>query len=1070
MNKAIEWFAHNPVAANLLMILILVSGGMSLMTSKQEVMPELPLEMISITVPYLGAAPEEVEEAVCVRIEESISGLDGVKKVTSTAAEGFGQVIVKMRPGTDSARLLADIKNRVDAIESFPQETEKPIIEELTSQMQVIDIAVSGNTDEESLQKIAERIRDEVVMLDGVTHAQVLNPKEREIDIQVSEDDLRRHGITFNHVAGAVRTASLDLPGGSVKTNGGEILLRTAGQAREAIDFERLPLLTRPDGTRLLLGEVATIRDTFAESDLMSTLNGKPCVVVEIFRVGDQGALDIADQVFAYLPQAQASLPEGILLTPWLDQTKVLEDRLSTLSRNGLQGLLLVFLLLAMFLKFRLAMWVSLGIPVAFLGTFWILPWFDVSINLVSLFAFIVVLGIVVDDAIIVGESIYSHQEKHGDGMRGAIEGTKDVLVPVTFGILTTIMAFVPMLGVEGVVGKFFRQVPIVVIGCLVFSFIESKLILPRHLSHISDRGERKNPWQRFQNGFANLMKRFVHQVYRPFLKKALRLRYLTIAAGLAFFFLTMGMIGAGWVGFNYMDNVESDFVSVAITMPQGTPVEKTHEAVAQAERGIDQLQAELAEQGYPDLIKLRFATVGTQPFVAFQNYNAGVFESATSSSNLGEVSFELVPAELRGSISSLDLADRWRELVGDIPEAKDVVFTADLFSAGKDVDVQLVGNNLEVLRQAASELKQSLATIEGTYEISDTYQTGKREARLDLKPEAEAWGFTLADLALQVRQAFYGEEVQRIQRGRDDLRVMVRYPEEERKGLGDLENMRVRNAMGLEVPFSQVATFEEGRGYASIRRVDRNRAVSVTAAVDREITSPGVVLAHLNTQVLPQLKEKYPNLGMSFEGQNAEQRETMTTLFRGTALAFLVMYALLAIPLRSYLQPLLIMSAIPFGLVGAVWGHVFMGFNLTMVSFLGIVALAGVVINDSLVMVDFINRQVRKGVKMTEAIASAGVRRFRPILLTSLTTFVGLVPLLAEQSIQAKVLIPMAVSLAFGVLFATAITLVLVPAGYWVMVDMRIVTARIFGRRSRYDRQTQTEEQPVMVSTEATT
>ena len=1045
MNKAIEWFARNPVAANLLMIAILFAGGLSLTTSRQEVFPELALDMITISVNYLGAAPEEVENGVCMRIEEAIAGLDGIKRMTSSATENVGSVIVELRTGIEPEKVLRDIKTRVDAIETFPAETEKPVIRELTSRYQVVDLVISGMTDRKSLENLSQRIRDEVVALEGVTTAEVVNAKPREITIEVSEKDLEQHQLTFDQIASAVRLASLDLPGGAVKTSGGEILLRTRGQAKTGKAFENLPLLTEANGTRLLLGDVARVIDGFAETDQSSTYNGKPSMTVKVYRVGDQSALEIAEIVKDYVAEAKLNLPDGISLDVLMDQTKILKDRLSLLARNGISGLFMVFLLLALFLKLRLALWVALGIPIAFMGAFWMMPFFHVSINLVSLFAFIVVLGIVVDDAIVVGESIYRHQEKTGNGMKGAIKGAHEVAVPVTFGVLTTVMVFVPMLTLEGVTGKFFRQLPIVVIGCLLFSFIESKFILPRHLSHLGKRAENPNLWQRFQGRFAGSLTSFVHKIYKPFLELAIKWRYLTLASAITIFLLTMGLIAADWLHFTYIDNVESDQIAVSITMPQGTPAEKTTQAIEQLNRGAEALAAELEASGNGDVFRSFFSTIGSQPFKQAQDFNAGVYTSNYSAGNLGEVTIELTPAEERGPISSEDLAIRWRELAGEIPEALDVTFTASLFAPGKDLDIQMTGDDLEMLREASVILKTEMEGINGVYEIADTYRRGKREVQLAMKPAAQTWGITLTDLARQVRQAFYGEEAQRIQRGRDDIRVMVRYPEEERRSLGDLENLRVRTVSGMKAPFGEVANFKEGRGYANIMRVDRSRALSVTATVDKQITSPGAVIALLESGVLARIQKEYPQIGLSFEGQTRQQKETMDGLWQGFLLAMFVMYALLAIPLGSYTQPVLIMTAIPFGLVGAVWGHVIMGYNLSIVSLMGIVALSGVVVNDSLVMVDFINRKARAGHSVVDAIREAGVVRFRPILLTSLTTFVGLVPLLMEKSLQARFLVPMAVSLAFGVLFSTAISLVLVPACYGIYEDVKDFVRKIF-------------------------
>ncbi len=1052
----IDWFARNSVAANLLMVLTMVGGLMTVSTLKQEVFPEFSLDLVSVQVSYLGAAPEEVEEGVCVRIEEAIQGLDGIKRITSTASEGVGTVMVELELGTETGRVLDDIKARIDAIDTFPEETEKPVIRESTNRQQVISVAIWGDAGERTLRYLGDQVRDEINAIPGITQVELANARPYEIAIEISEDDLRRHGLTFDYVAGAVRRASLDLPGGSVKTEGGEILLRTKGQAYRGTEYEDLVLMTRPDGTRLQLGEVARVVDGFAETDQFGRFDGKPAVLVDVFRTGNQSALEIAEQVNAYIAEAQPRLPEGITLTTWRDSAKILQDRLSLLLRNGLTGFILVFVTLALFIQLRLAFWVSLGIPISFLGALWLLPGFDVSVSMISLFAFIVVLGIVVDDAIIVGENVHTHQQRHHDGLRGAIEGAREIAVPVIFAVLTSVAAFLPLLAVEGVMGKVMRVIPLVVIPCLLFSLIESLLILPAHLSHLRThvRSRRPGPWARVQNAVPMALRWFIDHVYRPSLEFGIRWRYLTVAVGISTLILTIGLVIGGWVRFEFFPSVESDFISGALTMPQGTAAEKTSEAVRQMELGAERVRQEMEQGTGQQLFRHLYAAIGEQPFAAAQQQNATGRAGGASAGHLGEVTIELSGAETR-TVSADELRDRWRDAVGAIPDAVEVNFSSSLFSPGDDVNVQLTGSDLDSLQAAADEIKTRLGELAGVYEVTDSFRRGKREVKLGITPAAEVWGLSLADLARQVRQAFYGEEAQRIQRARDDIRVMVRYPEEERRSIGDLESMRVRTPSGGEVPFSDVAVVEPGRGYASITRVDRRRTVNVTADVDPAVAAAGDIVAELDERILPEVLGRHPGVRHSFEGQQAEQRDTLGGLQRGFTLALIMIYALLAVPLRSYLQPLIIMSAIPFGLVGALWGHVIMGMNLTILSMFGIVALAGVVVNDSLVMVDFINRHRLEHDRLETAVREAGAVRFRPILLTSLTTFAGLSPLLLEKSMQAQFLIPMAVSLAFGVMFSTFITLMLVPSGYMILEDIKWALSSIWRALARlYGRQ----------------
>ena len=1050
MNRAIDWFARNSVAANLLMIFILASGLLTVFTIKQEVFPEFSLDLIAVDVRYLGAGPEEVEEGVSVRIEEAIQGIDGVKRITSTASEGIGTVLVELELGSDPRKVVDDVKSRVDAIDTFPAETEKPIIREITMRRQVVDVAISGDVGEATLKHLAEQVRDEITAIPEITQVEVTNARPYEISIEVSEDALRRHGLTFDEVAQAVRRSSLDLPGGSVRTDSGEVLLRTKGQAYRGDEYENLALWTRPDGSRLRLGEVARVVDGFAETDQLARFDGELTVLVSVFRTGNQAALDIAAQVKAYVERAQTRMPEGVSVTVWQDQSKVLNDRLSLLLRNGLAGFCLLFLVLALFVQFRLAFWVSLGIPISFLGAIWLMPGLDVSINLMSLFAFILVLGIVVDDAIVVGENVFTHQQRHGQGLTGSIEGAQEIAVPVVFAVLTTVAAFLPLIFVPGMTGKFMRVIPLIVIPCLLFSLLESLMILPAHLSHMgwNDPGKRPGPWGRLQGMVARGLRSFIEHAYRPALEFALRRRYLTLAIGLATLIITGGMAGGGLLRFQFFPSVEADFMSAAVTMPQGTPVEVTSNIVRRLEMSAAQVRREMEDRTGLDLFQHAYAAVGDQP-MATQATGPFGFARAVSASHLGEVTIELAPAEDR-DITSEELANRWRELTGLIPEAVELKFNASIFSAGRDIDIQLTGPDLNELQTVAAEIKDRLGEYTGVYEIADSFREGKREIKLGIKPEAEVLGLTLADLGRQVRQAFYGEEAQRIQRARDDIRVMVRYPREARRSIGALENMRVRTPDGGEVPFSQVAVVEHGRGYASIKRVDRNRAVNVTGAVNAELASAGDVIADLESRILPEILAEHPAVYYSLEGMMAEQRDTMEGLLTGLILALLMVFALLAVPLKSYVQPLIIMSAIPFGMVGAFWGHLIMGMTITMMSMFGMVALAGVVVNDSLVMVHFINRKRTLNADLEVAIREAGVVRFRPILLTSLTTFAGLSPLLMEKSMQARFLIPMALSLASGVLFATFVTLFLVPTGYLIVEDVKAMFRMLVGLGSR--------------------
>ena len=1041
MKQMIDWFARNRVVANLLMVSIIVLGLSTAFSINQEVFPEFEMDIISINVPYLGAAPEEVEDAVIVRIEEAIEGLEGVKRLTSTASEGSASVMLEVETGYNTRELLNDVKARVDAISTFPLETEEPVIQQVLARMQSINVSISGNTDELTLKQLGEDVRDEIMALDGISQADLKSVRPYEIAIEVSEDDLRRYGLTFNDVAQAVRRSSMDLPGGSVKAESGEILLRTIGQAYRGPEYEDLTLLTRPDGSRLRLADVARVIDGFEETDSWSRFDGEPAVMVQVYRVGNENAPDVAATVRDYVAAKAKILPNGISIATWQDSSVLLRDRTNLLLRNGFQGLILVFIVLALFLRMRLAVWVTVGIPVAFLGAIAVMPQLDLTINMMTLFSFILVLGIVVDDAIVVAERIHYQQAQLGDPLKGSILGTQEVTVPVIFGVLTTMVAFSPFMFVPGMMGNFTRAFPLIVIPVLFFSVLESQLVLPSHLSQrrIRKPNEKKNLvvriWDSFFNGFARGLELVITRIYKPVLAFFLEWRYLAAALALSLILLTVGLSYGGLVQFVFFPSIDSDNVIVKLTMPQETPATVTATAVESIERAALELGVELeAEYGRPIYTHV-LSSVGGQP-----SANSGPAGSifAQSQAYLGEVNIELIPGEDR-PISSENIGQRLRNHLPEVPGAVELLVDTELMQGiGNPIDLQLIGPDVDELRAVAAEVRARLAEYPGVHDITDSFRGGKPELELSMKSSAEPLGLSLQDLGRQVRQAFFGEEAQRIQRGRDDVRVMVRYPLEERQSLGDVEYMRIRTPDGGQVPFATVANAELGRGFASIKRVDRQRAINVTAKVDDEITNENDVLTDLETRHMAGILAGHPNVDYTFEGMQQVQGEFQDGLQRAFLIAMFVIFSLMAIPFRSYLQPLIVMSAVPFGLVGAVLGHVVMDMEVSFMSMMGMVAVTGVVVNDSLVLVYFVNRYASQNESLKEAVVAAGMSRFRPILLTSLTTAAGVTPLILETNIQAQFLVPMAVALASGVLFATLVTLILVPSLYLVLEDIR--------------------------------
>ena len=1046
MNAAVAWFAKNYVAANLLMALLVVGGLFTIPQIKEEIFPEINLPVVSVSVEYPGASPEEVEQAICVRIEQELRGLQGVKHIHSNASEGVGSVSIEMLAGEDVRRRIDDIRTRVDSITTFPDEARKPLIQQMEVRFQVLDVAISGSVDEHTLRRLGEQARDEISALPGVTDVELVWARPYEIAIEVSRDDLERYDFTFDDLERAVQRSSLDLPGGSIKTEGGEILLRTKGQAYRRTDFESIPLRTLPDGTRLTVGDVARVVDGFEENDRVALFDGEPAVVVQVYRVGQQSALEISRSVRDYLAQASERLPAGVHFTLAQDDARVLRDRLDTLLGNARSGFLLVFLVLALFLRLRLALWVSLGVPISFLGALWLMPSLGQSINLISLMAFIVVLGIVVDDAIIVGENAHTHQSRGGKQLAGAIQGAIGVGTPVVFGVLTTVAAFAPMLFVPGPMGRVAKVIPLIVIVCLLFSLIESLFILPAHLGHGGslDREPRTSlarRWRVFHDGIARGLRHFIEHRYRPALERAIEWRYLTVAVAITLLLLSGALVGGGWIKFTFQPAVENDVAVAYVAMPQGTPIETTRAAVEQLSRAAEQVATEAQQSGEVDARRSVFAhvsiSVGQQPYKRKQASGASTFaESERTGSHLGEIQLEVIGASER-RVSVTELTRRWREATGELVGADELSFSSELIAKAAPIHVELRAHDLDDLRDAAQQLRGRMEQYPGVIDLADSAQGGMRELEIEILPSAEALGLSVSDLGRQVRQAFWGHEAQRIQRGQDDVPVMLRYPLDERRSLAGLERMRIRTAAGSAVPFSAVARATLGEGYSTIGRTDRQRVVTVTGDVDPAAANANEVVASLKRRDLPEIQAAFPGIEFSFEGEQREQSEFLSSLARGWAIALLVIYALLAIPLRSYGQPLIIMSAIPFGLVGATWGHLFLGYDFSMMSVIGLVALSGVVVNDSLVLVDYVNQQRASGSSLREALLEAGTARFRAILLTSLTTFAGLTPLMLESSMQARMLIPMGISLAFGVIFATAITLLLVPCLYLILEDL---------------------------------
>jgi len=1037
-----KWSINNRVTVNLVMIFIIAAGVITVSNMRRELFPQFSLDFINVTVPYPGASPEEIEEGICIKIEEKIKGIEGISRTFSDAHEGFGSVTVELESNADAKTVLDEIKKEVDRIDTFPEETEKPIVTEIVKRDPTVSVAVYGDASERLLRETAEKIRDDLIDLAPISLVDLVGVREYEISVEVSEENLRRYSISFDHVARALKTGSIDLPGGAIKTRHGEILVRSKGQLYTAREFENLPLITQPDGTVIRLGQVATIIDGFEDVDIRTRFNGKPAALVQVNRTSQEDVIEIAGAVRDYVKKYKKKAPDGINLAIWLDLSIMVQDRIDLLLRNGIQGITLVFIILALFLNFRLAFWVAVGIPISFMAAFVLLDSLDETINMISLFAFIMTLGILVDDAIIVGENIFRHHGKGKSVSMAVIDGLKEVGGPVVMAVTTTVVAFTPLMFISGIMGKFMAVMPLAVIAILVISLGEALVILPAHLHQAltrsrSDKSKFSLWHERMRQKVERGLNYVIENYYRPAIEYVVKNRYFTLSIGLGVLIISLGIVKGGYVPFVFMPKGESDWIIAEVGYPLGTPYSATEKTVEHLEEKAFELNTVFSKVSRKNggLVVNTFSLVGLIPRRDWKPMELG--------SHVGQVWIELVNSEKRPSLSVNTIINKWRSLTGEVPGVDTLTFsTIEGGPAGNPIEIQLAGRDFEQLRQAADELKAEIKTYPGTLDIADNFKPGKEEKKVRVKQGARPLGITMGDIAIQLRQAFYGEEALRIQRGRDDIKVMVRYAVKDRQSLSGIEEIRIRTADGMEIPIEEVAEITDGRAYAVINRVNRKRIITVISDIDETRANASKIVSELNKDFLPRLVERYPGLKYDLEGQEKRTRESLDSLKKGFTLALMVIFLLLASQFRSYIQPVIIMMAIPFGLIGAIFGHLVMGMQLTMISLFGIVALSGIVVNDSLILIDFINRAAIKGVQIETAVIESGKVRFRPVMLTSITTIAGLFPLLLERSFQAQFLIPMAISISFGLLFATLLTLLYVPALYLIILDVK----KLFG------------------------
>ncbi len=1039
----VAWMAGHSVAANLLMLLLLGGGILGALRIKQEFLPSFDEDIVRVTVPYPGASPEEVEQGIILAVEEAVRGLDGVEEVVSSAREGRGVINIELLTGVDKQKLTQEIKQEVDRIISFPDEAEEHQVVLLSHRRRVLSLVIYGDQSDHGLRALAEQTRHRLLSRPDITQIELAAVRPIEISIEVSQENLRAYNLTLDQVADKVRRASVELPGGSIKTRGGEVLVRVKDRRDYGREFADIPIVASNDGTEVRLDEIADIVDGFADVDNFATYNGKPAVMLNVYRVGDQTPITVSDAVHEYIEGAASTLPPGVGMAVRRNTSDYYRQRMDLLMRNGRLGLILVLCLLGLFLEPRLAFWVTMGVPISFLGAFVLLPMIGMSLNMVSMFAFIIALGIVVDDAIVVGENVYEYHQQGMGFFKAAIKGTKEVVGPVTFSILTNVVAFLPLFFVPGRMGKFFVCIPTVVVIVFLISLAECLFILPAHLGHQRDRTRGIAGWvRRRQQTLSGWIARAIRGGYGPFLDTVLAHRYLAVSIGL----VTLGSIAAytlsGNVGFTTFEKIESDRATAVAVLPYGTSAEITKEVRDLLLYHADQIAR---EHGGAKLVKGTFAQIGGT------SGGGGPMSSGASGGSSGhmtEITVYLTRPEVR-PISTAKFVKLWRDRVGNLSGLDSLIFASDRGGPGSGaaMTIELSHPDVTVLDKASKDLKAALENFPKVKDIDRGYTPGKQQFDFKLRPEGRSLGLTSADVARHVRSCFYGAEAIRQQRGRNEMKVMVRLPKRQRVSEYNLEEMLIRTKKGKEVPLGEAVYDTRGRAYTSIDRRDGQRMVNVTADCERR-SQAGGVLAALEAKQLPGLVKEYPGLRWAFRGKQYDMKESMQALFVGFGFAMVGIYFLLAIPFRSYIQPAIVMVSIPFGLGGAVVGHLIMGYSLSIMSMMGGVALTGVVVNDSLILIEFANRRHKGGMGAHQAVHDAGVRRFRPILLTTLTTFGGLAPMIFETSRQARFLIPMALSLGYGILFATGISLILVPCLFMIVDDLRRGMRAVLGQQ----------------------
>jgi multidrug efflux pump subunit AcrB len=1032
----VRWAIRNTPAMNTVVLAVLIVGVLSAFMLRREVFPQFELEIILVAVPYPGASPDEVESGICQKIEEAVRSVDGIKKVTSVAAEGVGNVVIEVRSDVPSVqKVLNEVQSQIDRIPSFPDLAEEPNVQQVTFRNKAITVGVIQENSEApdaelQLREITEQVRDDLLLIPQISQAEITGERKFQIDVEIPEKTLREYGLTLTDVSRRIRLRNLELPGGTIRDQGETYLLRGKDKRVLGDEIAAIPLITRPDGVVLTVGELGQVKDEFVDTTSISRINGKPGLAIDVSAASREDLLAMADAVKDYVKQKE--LPPGYKFSTWGDSSIEVRDRLDLLVRNGMQGLILVFVILSMFLDLKLAFWVAMGIPISLLGACAVLWQFDQTLNMLSLFSFLIALGIVVDDAIVIGENVYAHRAMGKTPMQAAIDGTIEVVPSVFSSVATTVFAFVPMFFVTGVMGKFFAVMPLAVIAILLVSLLEASFVLPCHLAHGSGK---PSPLTSGLNQLTNwVLETFIKRIYQPVIRFCIGNPAITVSMAVCFLLLTSSLVTSGTVPSIFFPKLDAPEVMAKVIFPDGTPSRVTELATERIEKAILEINQ---KHSTPD----RPLMLATHRMVGLVKDDAPGGGQTTEGSHAGSVYAQLVDSGLR-DLKSEEIVQMWRTAVGAIAGVETLTFGSQSRGpGGKPIEFKLLGpsTDMKELEAAVEEVKAKLATYKGVFDVSDDSRPGKWELQLREKENAVALGVPLESIARTVRASYYGEEVMRLQRGRHEVKLMVRYPEEDRKSLARFDDIRVDGGDGVQRPITELADVSVSRGYSEINRIDQKRSITISSDIDEKDGNAKEIVTNLQKTFMPDFLKKYPSLRVRWEGQQEQDTESVQSLGIGLGIALIAMYVLLTMEFTSYGQPMVVMAIIPFGIVGAVIGHWVMDLPLTLFSTLGLVALTGIVVNDSIVLVDFINSAVRGGMPLNQAVLEAGGRRFRPVMLTSLTTIAGLAPILTETSFQAQLVIPMAASLCFGLMTSTVLVLVLVPTFY-------LIYARTFG------------------------